>query len=102
MKAVIYVRSAKELQGVNTQFDICKTYIKENGWDLYGIYKDEGYSGLDDERPAYKELLEDAKLGEFDAIVISHSSKFSREQAKLLDVVSDLKKCGVKVVSARP
>ena len=36
-------------------------YAIERSWDIYNIYCDEDYSGIDSRRPEFNKLLEEAK-----------------------------------------
>ena len=70
MKVAIYVRlsredenkSIKELdsESIQNQKSMLINYSIERGWDIYKIYCDEDYSGIDSKRPEFNKLLADS------------------------------------------
>ena len=54
-------------------------YAIEKDWDIYNIYCDEDYSGIDSERPEFNKLLEDAKNHKFDIVLCKTQSRFTRD-----------------------
>ena len=55
-----------------------KSFAEQNGLTVTEIYKDEKYSGLNENRPAYRKMLSDAKLGKYDIILVRDFSRISR------------------------
>jgi len=58
MKAAIYTRVSTQGQAQNGEsLDMQKerliAYVKSQGWELFKIYEDGGYSGKNTERPAF-------------------------------------------------
>ena len=66
----IYVRlsqedmRAGESLSIENQKLILTKYATEQGWNIWDIYVDDGYSETDFNRPGVSRLLEDAKNGE--------------------------------------
>ena len=54
-------------------------YAIEKSWDIYNIYCDEDYSGIDSRRPEFNKLLEDAKSHKFDIVLCKTQSRFTRD-----------------------
>lgn len=54
-------------------------YAVEQNWDIYNIYCDEDYSGIDSKRPEFNRLLEDAKAHKFDIVLCKTQSRFTRD-----------------------
>lgn len=62
------------------------------------LYVEEGISGTSlKRRPAFAEMIEKAKAGIYDLIVVREVCRFMRNARLTLDLVDDLKKCGVEV-----
>lgn len=87
MKAAIYCRLSVEDDGkTNTMSESIKNqqlllldYAKTNHYELFAIYVDEDYSGLDRNRPAFVRMLNDAKAGYFQVILCKTQSRFTRD-----------------------
>ena len=54
-------------------------YALDKGWDIYNIYCDEDYSGIDRERPAFRQLIADAEARRFDIVLVKTQSRFTRD-----------------------
>lgn len=66
----------------------------------YRIYCDDGKSGKDIEhRPAFQQMMSDAKEGLIDRIVVKKYDRFSRNMREYLNVTDTLDNYGVRVVS---
>ncbi|MBQ6907940.1 MAG: recombinase family protein [Clostridia bacterium] len=75
-------------------------YASAKGWDIYDIYCDENYSGIDSSRPEYNRLLRDAQMGLFDIILCKTQSRFSRNMEDIEHYLNGkLQEWGVRFVS---
>ena len=80
----IYVRlsqedmRAGESLSIENQKLILTKYVTEQGWNTYDIYVDDGFSGTDFNRPGVTRLLEDAKTGKINLIIVKDLSRFGR------------------------
>ncbi len=80
----IYVRLSRdderagESLSIENQKILLTRYVKEKGWVIKDIYVDDGYSGTNFERPGIKRLLDDAKSGGINTIVVKDLSRFGR------------------------
>ncbi|MBD8923578.1 recombinase family protein [bacterium] len=87
-KVAIYCRVAsKNRIEIKNQKEILKNYCNENNYEIYKIYIDNGYSGLDDNRPNYNKLLNDLKKNMFDTIIVRDMSRLGRSFIKLEKVI---------------
>ncbi len=83
-KVGLYMRLSKddERQGeslsIENQRIILTKYVAERGWTITDEYIDDGYSGTNFERPEVQRLLEDAKTGRIDTIIVKDLSRFGR------------------------
>lgn len=87
-KAAIYCRLSREddalaenewSESIQNQQKLLSNYAKKNGFSIYCVYVDDNYSGLDNKRPAFCRLLEDARCGRFDTILCKNQSRFTRD-----------------------
>ena len=70
--------------------------IKEHqGWELVGIYADEGISGTSlQHRDEFNQMIEDCKAGKIDLIVTKSVSRFARNIVDCIAKVRELAICG--------
>ena len=87
-KAAIYCRLSREddalaenewSESIQNQQKLLADYAKKNGFSIYCVYVDDNYSGLDNKRPAFCRLIEDARCGRFDTILSKNQSRFTRD-----------------------
>ena len=64
-------RESDESESIQNQKSMLINYAIEKSWNIYNIYCDEDYSGIDSERPEFNKLLEDAKKHKFDIVLCS-------------------------------
>lgn len=67
-----------ESTSIENQRLILTKYVKEQGWTLHDVYVDDGISGTTFERPGIKKLLDDAKNGIINTIIVKDLSRFGR------------------------
>lgn len=83
-KVAIYCRLSVEDQkegeseSIGNQRMLLEDYAKRQGWAIFGVYTDDDYSGLRDDRPAFTQMLQDAKEGQFSIILCKTQSRFTR------------------------
>lgn len=64
---------------IQNQKAMLRDYCTERGWEIYGIYSDDDYTGADRTRPAFRRLLADAEARRFDVVLCKTQSRFTRE-----------------------
>ncbi len=86
MKAAIYCRLSKEdedkigeSESIQNQKSMLIQYAIEKGFDIYQIYSDEDYSGIDRNRPAFNAMIEAASEHKFDVVLAKTQSRFTRD-----------------------
>ncbi len=88
-KAAIYCRLSEEdrnkrfetddSNSIQNQKAMLLQYAMQQGWEVYGIYSDDDYTGSDRKRPEFNRLIEDARNHRFDVIICKTQSRFTRE-----------------------
>ena len=68
-----------ESESIQNQKAMLGDYCKERNWDVFDIYCDEDYSGIDRNRPAFNRLLSDCEKGRIDVVLCKSQSRFSRD-----------------------
>ena len=82
--AGIYVRLSRdderagESLSIENQKTMLTKYVSEQGWTLHDIYVDDGVSGTTFEREGVQRLLDDAKTGVINLIIVKDLSRFGR------------------------
>ena len=77
----IYCRLSKddeqsgESVSIGTQRSILTDYCLQHGYSIYKVYIDDGYSGLNFNRPGFKELLEDVERGAVNMVITKDLSR---------------------------
>lgn len=83
-KVGIYVRLSKdderagESVSIENQKLMLTKYCEEQGWNDYSVYCDDGVSGTTFDRPGVSKLIEDAKEGLINLILVKDLSRFGR------------------------
>lgn len=84
-RAGLYLRLSKddERQGesvsIETQRAILTDYCLENSYAICKEYVDDGYSGLNFNRPGFQQLLEDVETGEINMVITKDLSRLGRD-----------------------
>ena len=74
IKTAAYARLSVEKEtdeSIETQITMLYQYIAGHSeYDLIDTYADNGHTGTDFDRPAFKRMIEDAKVGKIDTIIV--------------------------------
>ena len=95
----IYARVSTDRQTVDMQIHELKEYVKRRGWNLLREFIDQGYSGSDTKRPAFQEMMNDAKKRKFDVLLVWKLDRLSRSMKDLVMVLNELGGLGIDFVS---
>lgn len=68
-----------ESESIQNQKDLLVKYVLEQGWQLVDIYIDDGYSGLNFDRPGFKKMIEDIESGYIDLVITKDLSRLGRD-----------------------
>lgn len=96
-EVALYVRVSTEEQAINgdslrTQREELTNYALKNGFHIYGIYEDDGFSATNLKRPALQRLLKDVEQNKINRILITKLDRLSRgvrNYYKVLDVLDE-------------
>lgn len=89
LRAALYCRLSKDdmLQGdsesIKTQKTLLTQYAKEHGFLVAEIYVDDGYSGLNFDRPSFNRMLDDIEVGKIDVVITKDLSRLGRDHLKV-------------------
>ena len=102
--AAIYIRVSTQDQAqhgfsLDAQEESLINYAKALGYEILKVYKDEGKSAKNLNRPEMQNLLKDAEAKKFQAIFIYKLDRFSRSLKDLILTIDRLKEWGVDFIS---
>lgn len=100
LKGVTYNRFSSTMQreeSIDAQIRFSHDYAKKNNIEIVKDYMDEAISGKTDDRPAFQQMLKDAKLGLFDVVICHKVDRFARNRIESAINKYNLRKCNVKV-----
>jgi len=105
LRIAIYTRvstedQAKEGYSLEVQREYLESFAKREGYEIYQVYSDDGISGYSLERPALKNLIEDANQRKFDPVLVYKIDRFSRNLRDLLNLMEKFSSYDVGFKSA--
>lgn len=83
--AALYCRLSKEDEqagesvSIETQRMVLTNFCFEQGFNIYDIYIDDGFSGLNYDRPAFTRLLQDIEKGRVNLVITKDLSRLGRD-----------------------
>ena len=70
---------ADESASIENQYELLSKFVMLNGWTEVKSYRDDGYSGGNFQRPGFLEMLEDARHGLINLILVKDLSRLGRD-----------------------
>ena len=105
-RTAIYMRLSRDDErsgqslSIDNQRAILTKYVQDNGGIVAGEYADDGWSGTDFDRPAVRQLFEDAKAGKIDTIVVKDLSRFGRNYIQVGQYTDYIfPACGIRFIA---
>ena len=89
LRTALYCRLSKDdmVQGdsesIKTQKAMLTQYAKEHGFLVVEIYVDDGFSGLNFDRPSFNRMLDDIEAGKIDVVITKDLSRLGRDHLKV-------------------
>jgi len=80
----LYVRLSRDddnegdSNSISHQVEILTKYAKEHGIENFKIYKDDGFSGTNFNRPGFQEMMSDIESGLVSMVVVKDMPRFGR------------------------
>ena len=101
-RVAIYARVSSDKDAAENSLDSQIAYFKKKvssnpAWMLAGIYTDNGISGTLVTRPAFQQMMMDARSGKIDYIITKSITRFARNTVVLLESIRELKSLGIDV-----
>lgn len=103
-RVAIYARYSSHAQreeSIDQQVAVCHQWAAAHGHDVVATYADEARSGRStDGRDNFLKMVDDAKTGTFDLVVVYKLDRFARDRYDAAIYRRRLRDCGVEVRSA--
>lgn len=100
--AVAYARYSSDGQrdeSIDAQVRAIKSFAEREGYALIHVYADRGISGTSDNREEFQRMIEDAKNGDFQVVIVHKLDRFARNRSDSAIYRNVLEKYGVRLVS---
>lgn len=99
--AYIRVSTERQVEGysIDGQITQIEQYCQFNGYELVDIYADRGISGKSMNRPELQRMLNDAKNGKLDCVMVYKTNRLARNTSDLLTIVEELHRQNVEFFS---
>lgn len=81
--------SSDDSRSIQNQKSMLRDYCSERGWDIFDIYCDDGYSGVDRTRPEFTRLIKDCENGKINIVLCKDQSRFSRDTVVVEQYIND-------------
>lgn len=104
----VYSRKSKftgKGESIGNQVELCKEYVRNMFGGEYAercvVFEDEGFSGGNLQRPAFKRMMDEVRKRRFKAIVVYRLDRISRNISDFTGLIDELTKLDVAFVSIK-
>jgi len=93
--AALYMRLSKDdgqsydSSSIETQRLMLTKYVQDYGFKVYSEYVDDGYTGLNFDRPDFQRMLKDIEAGKVNLVITKDLSRFGRDYIKTGDFIEN-------------
>ena len=95
----IYARVSTDKQKVDMQISDLQEFVQRAGWIVYREFVDNGFTGKDTSRPAFKEMMDEARKRKFDMLLVWKLDRLSRSLKDLIGTLDELGHLGIDFIS---
>ena len=106
-KSFLYLRVSSPGQvdkfGFDRQEDDCRNFAKRHGYEVVGVYREEGISGAKgkDDRPAFQEMMSSILANGVKTVIVESMDRLARELRIQEVLLVYMASKGVDLISAR-
>lgn len=104
----LYSRKSKftgKGESIGNQVELCKEYVRTHFGEQVAtqivVYEDEGFSGGNLNRPAFQRMMEAAKEGKFQAIIVYRLDRISRNVSDFSGLIEELSRLNIAFISIK-
>jgi len=103
MKIALYARESSDdtnkAPPIEKQIEIGQNWAKEKGYEVLFIFKDDGYSGGDWNRPDWLKAIQEAKGRHYNILWTWNQDRIARDTEQFLHFYRNLKENSIKVIA---
>ncbi len=99
-------QAAVEDGGLDTQFSLMAKWLEfakgkdpAVSWEVHGLYREEGWSGKNLERPEFKRMMEDIRTGLVNTVIVQKIDRITRSLRDFYDLWEEFDRYHVQFVS---
>ena len=104
----VYSRKSKftgKGESIGNQVELCREYVRlhygDSAAERVVIYEDEGFSGGNLNRPAFKQMMDAARKRAFQAIIVYRLDRISRNVSDFSGLIEELSRLDIDFISIR-
>jgi DNA invertase Pin-like site-specific DNA recombinase len=97
-RVAIYARVSTKEQSTEAQVAQLTAYCQARGWTEVAVFRDDGISGVRDNRPELDRLRQQMTAGELSTIVVSKMDRLGRSLGMILRLWDEADAAGVRVI----
>lgn len=101
-KVAIYARYSTDLQNarsIDDQIRVCRDRSEREGWTVHECYTDYALSGATIVRPGLQQMLQDARSGKVEVILVESLDRLSRDQADIATIFKHMQFAGIEIIT---
>ena len=103
-RAALYTRVSTEEQAsegfsLDAQLNKLKGYCKLQGWEIAGVYCEEGQSGRNTQRPQYQKMMSESDS--WDVILVYKLDRIHRNSVNFANMIEELSRMGKEFCSVQ-
>ncbi len=97
-RVAVYARVSTKEQSTEGQVAQLTAYCQARGWSDVAVFRDDGISGIRDNRPELDRLRQRMMTGEFNAVVVSKMDRLGRSLGMILRFWDESDAAGARVI----
>jgi DNA invertase Pin-like site-specific DNA recombinase len=103
LRVALYARisTINHGQDAGLQLAELRAVAVQRGWTIVGEFVDEGISGTVETRPALDRMMNAARSGKVDAVMVWRFDRFARSTQHLLAALDEFRRLGIDFISLR-
>ena len=95
----LYARVSTSDQNIETQLEALRDYCSRMNYEVAGEFVDRGFSGKDDKRPEFEQMLASLRERKFKAVVVYKLDRIGRSLKHLLNLFEEFKNRDIGFIS---